>query len=110
MTRAAVTRSGMQQDYRELPVAGVAAVAELFTTENASRRLPRRRREASKYGAPGKCNRAPGAIAAENACVRSSGPATPVSARSELMAPCNFPCAVGSTLCDIKDCIAGPAT
>src|SRR5271168_328256 len=65
---------------------------------------------ARKYGAPGRCSPTRGAMARVKTWVNMTGPAIPVIARSELIAPCSLPCDVGSTWRDISDCMAGPAT
>ena len=89
---------------------GAVATACRLVTATATSNAHSNNSPARKYGAPGRCTRADGEIAVENTCVNSSGPAIPVRALSELIAPCSFPCDDESTLCDISDCIAGPAT
>src|SRR5713226_9787168 len=60
-------------------------------TYTASRTLEPRSSAARKYGAPGRCTLARGAMAAAKTWVKTTGPAMPVMARSELIAPCSFP-------------------
>src|SRR5207245_7738207 len=60
-------------------------------TYTASSRLERSSSAAREYGAPARWRPKRGEIATAKTWVKRTGPAMPVTARRELMAPCSLP-------------------